>query len=217
MPGTLPYNDFTSVTIRSVAPTVTTVAVSGIRQSKQIAGQYWELETEFASLSRGQFNEIMGFLSRQRNSLFSFDVVVPVISDSAGDIMTLRDLTEGTDAMLVTSSVARGATQLAVDTAYNSALFGSAGLDPARAMLAGDFVRFGNHNKCYQLTENVTFNTTGGGVIKIFPNLIDPVPINTAVTYHTVPFHVFSKNDQQEYQFGIGNENNIVLQLQEAV
>jgi hypothetical protein len=217
MPGTLPYNDFTNVTIRSVAPTVTTLAVSGIRQSKQIAGQYWELDAEFASLGRGEFNEIMGFVSRQRNSLFTFDVVVPVISDSAGDIMKLRSSSQLSDAMVVTSNVARGQTQVAFDTAYDAAFFTAAGLNPARGMLAGDFIRFGNHNKVYQLTENVTFNATGGGFLNFFPNLIDPVPVNTTITYNAVPFTVFSRNDIQEYQFGIGNENIINLQLLEAV
>lgn len=215
MPGTITVNS-SSVTIKSTAPTITTTAVSGVRQSKQIAGQYWEIDAELSQLTRQDFARIMGFISKQRNSLFSFDIIIPVLSDSSGGINTVRLNTSGNDTMAATSNVGVGSSQVAFDTAFSPSDFTQQGVDPDTALFAGDFIRFSNHNKVYQLTEDVVLNSTGGGTLNFFPNLIFPVSSGEEILYYDVPFRVYSKNETQEYGFGIGNANDITLQVKEA-
>lgn len=217
MPGTLPITNFNNVTIKSVAPTITTVAISGQRQSKQVAGQYWEIEADYVPLTRNDFAAVMGFISKQRNSLFSFNVVIPVLSEPAGDIVGVAAANPGLPTtMAVTSNVSTGLSTVAFDTAYTANLF-TGGLSASTAMRAGDFIKFSNHDKVYQITDDVTFNSTGGGTMNIFPNLVDTVTTSTTIVYRSVPFTVFNKNDSQEYQYSVGNENTISLQLQEVV
>tara|TARA_R110000868_G_scaffold64755_2_gene194388 strand:- start:193 stop:849 length:657 start_codon:yes stop_codon:yes gene_type:complete len=218
MPGTLTLTDFASVTVKSIAPTITTIAISGVRQSKQIAGQYWEIDAEYAHLDRKEFARVMGFLSKQRNSLYSFSLIVPVLSNTAGTVATVALANPGdSTVMTITANAATGASTVLFDTAYNSAKFSAAGVSASEGLLAGDFVKFSNHNKVYQLIEDVAFNGSGGGTLTFFPNLTDAVTTSDTVVYTSVPFTVFSKNDTQEYQYGIGGENSVELSLQEAL
>lgn len=217
MPGTLPITDFNNVTFKSVAPTITTVAISGQRQSKQVAGQYWEIEADYVPLSRADFANVMGFMSKQRNSLYSFTVTIPVLSEPSGDVVAVAAANPGlSTTMAVTSNVSTGGSTVAFDTAYNASYF-TGTLSASAGLRAGDFVKFSNHDKVYQITDDVTFNVTGGGTMSIFPNLVDSITTSTTITYRSVPFTVFSKNDSQEYQYSVGGENAITLQLQEAV
>ena len=218
MSGTFPVTDFDNVTIKSTAPTITTVAISGQRQSKQIAGQYFEIDIDLVPLSRAGFASVMGFLSKQRNALLSFQIVIPRISTASGDVVAVGAANTGlSDVMLVTSNVSAGGSTVAFDTAYNSSYF-TGTLSANQGLRAGDFVKFSNHDKVYQITEDVTFNVTGGGTMTIFPNLTDGVVgSTTTITYKDVPFTVFSKNSTQEYAFGTGDNNKISLSLQEAL
>jgi hypothetical protein len=218
MSGTFPLPNFTSVTIKSTAPTITTQAISGQRQAKQVAGQYWEIDAEMASLTRQEFAQVMGFMSLQRNSLYTFTIVIPVLSTATGDILKVAAANPGlSNTMVVASNVAAGGSTVAFDTAYNSNLF-TGGSSASTGMRSGDFVKFSNHDKVYQLTGDVTFNSTGGGTMTIFPNLIDGVVgANTTIVYTDVPFTVYNKNATQEYSYAIGNENQITLNLQENI
>lgn len=218
MSGTFPVTDFNNVTIKSTAPTITTVAISGQRQAKQVAGQYWEIDAELVPLSRQGFASVMGFLSKQRNALLTFQITIPVLSTASGDVVAVGTANPGiSDTMLVTSNVSAGGSTVAFDTAYNANLF-TGGLSASSALRAGDFIKFSNHDKVYQITEDVTFNATGGGTMTIFPNLTDGIVGNTTqISYKNVPFTVFSKNSTQEYAYSTGDNNKITLQLQEAV
>lgn len=218
MPGTLTVNKFRSANIKSVAPTITTTSISGVRQSKQIAGQRWEIDLDFSSLRRDEFAQVMGFIAKQRNGLFNFRVVIPDISEPAGDITVVAAANPGdTTTMTITGNAAVGANTVSFDTAYTSAKFASAGADATKGLQAGDFIRFSNHEKVYQITDSVTFDASGSGDINFFPNLISAVTTSHTIVYQDVPFTVFSKTDTQEYSFGIGGENAVSISLQEAV
>ena len=216
MPGSLSVTKFRNVTIKSVAPSITTTSVSGVRQSKQIAGQYWQMDIDFTSLDRSEFANVMGFISKQRNGLYSFSVTIPDISEPAGDIHKVLEA-GGSSAMDVTSNVATGSSAVAFDTGFTSTDFTNAGADLNVGFRAGDFVKFSNHNKVYQITDDVVWNATGGGTMNIFPNLVDAVTTSDTIVYDDVPFLMFSTADTQEYQYSIGGDNQVSITLQEAV
>jgi hypothetical protein len=217
MPGSLPITDFKNVTIKSVAPTITTVAISGQRQSKQVAGQYWQIDADLVSLTRADFAAVMGFISKQRNGLYSFTAVIPVISEPAGDVKAVAEANPAvSQTMSITANAATGSSSVSFDTAYNSSLF-TGSLSASKGLRAGDFIKFSNHDKVYQITDDVTFSASGGGTINFFPNLTDAVTTSHTITYRSVPFTVFNKNDTQEYEYAIGGDNQITLQLQEAL
>ncbi len=210
MSGTLPVNDFATVTIKNNTPTATSVSLSGRRQSKQLAAQYWTLECEYTALDRSEAAQVMAFLNKQNNSLESFDVVIPQYSRPAGTVAALG----GSPVLSVAANAAISATSITVDfdTITSSNLS-----DATRAFRAGDFIKFSNHNKTYQITDDVTINGSGGGTINIFPGLYTAITTSHDVTYWNVPFTVFNTESTQEYQFTIGDQASITLKLHEAL
>lgn len=217
MPGTLTHNNFKRVAIKSASPTITTVSISGQRQSKGVPAHYWQISAEYATLTREQFSEVMGFLQKQRGSLYQFDVIIPELSRPSGDIrkVTTTPSTWNPTVYTATSYVV-GATSIAITTpGITNTTITNAGGNPANAFRAGDFIKFSNHSKVYQIVENATLSGSSA-TLNIYPALILAVPVSTGITINNVPFQVFNTNDTQEYSFATGRDNNIVLELQEA-
>lgn len=216
MPGTLPYNNFKRVGIKSASPTITTVSISGQRQSKGVPAHYWQISAEYTNLTRQQFNEIMGFLQKQRGSLYQFDVVIPELSRPSGDIRKGYNPNSSQPSCYTTNTLAVGATSVSIVSGVTSSAIASGGGDATKAFRAGDFIKFSNHSKVYQLTENATLSGSSA-TLNFYPGLIVPLTGGvTNITYHDVPFQVFNTNDTQEYSYATGMSNNIILELQEA-
>jgi hypothetical protein len=88
----------------------------------------------------------------------------------------------------------------------------------AVAFRPGDFIRFANHSKVYQITENTAYTSNDYfGDVQFYPALQQDVPAGTQVTVYDVPFEVFNTTDIQEYSFGVADKNKIILQVQEAL
>jgi hypothetical protein len=215
MPGTLPHNNFGKVIIKSAMPTITTISISGQRQSKGVPAQYWKISAEYATLTREQFNEVMGFLQQQRGSLYQFDVIIPELSRSSGEIRRTFNQTT-TQTVNVSAARAVGSTSIPI-TSFNTSASGitSAGGNPAQAFRAGDFIKFASHSKVYQIVENAAMSGSSA-TLNIYPGLIFAVGTSELMTINQVPFQMFNLNDTQEYSYSTGRTNNIVLDLQEA-
>jgi hypothetical protein len=216
MSGTLPVNTFNKITIKNNTPTATSISISGRRQSKQLAAQYWTLDCEYAALDRSESAQVMAFLNLQRNSLSSFDVVLPQYSRSNGTIKTVYNTVDST--ISVSANAAITATSVTINAdVLRPSNFTNAGTTATGALKAGDFVKFTNHNKVYQLTADVTIDSSGTGNLALFPGLYSAVTTTTNLTYWDVPFTVFNSENTQEYQMTVGDVTGITLKLHEAL
>jgi len=216
MSGTLPVNNFNKITIKNNTPTATSISISGRRQSKQLAAQYWTLDCEYAPLDRSESAQVMAFLNQQSNSLSSFDVVLPQYSRPNGTIKTVYGTTNST--ISVAANAAITATSISINAdVLRPSNFVSAGTTATGALKAGDFVKFTNHNKVYQLTADVTIDSSGNGTLNIFPGLYSAVTTTADLTYWDVPFTVFNTENTQEYQMTVGDVTGITLKLHEAL
>jgi hypothetical protein len=216
MSGTLPVNTFNKITIKNNTPTATSISISGRRQSKQLAAQYWTLDCEYAALDRSESAQVMAFLNLQKNSLSSFDVVLPQYSRSNGTIKTVYNTVDST--ISVSANAAITATSVTINAdVLRPSNFTSAGTTATGALKAGDFVKFTNHNKVYQLTADVTIDSSGTGTLALFPGLYSAVTTTTNLTYWDVPFTVFNSENTQEYQMTVGDVTGITLKLHEAL
>lgn len=216
MSGTLTINNFSNVVIRSIAPTVTTIAVSGVRQSKQLAAQYWELDLDYSSLSRADFARVMGFVSKQRVGFGDFQMVVPELSRPAGDIRYIYDSVTPTT-MVASAEAVAGDSYVDFDTGFNASFFTDNGYDNTQGLVAGDFIRFTNHDKVYQLTEDVTFDSVGSGRLNLFPNLVEGVNLNETITFYNVPFKVYLKTQSQDFAYNAERQSTVTLQVRESL
>jgi len=223
MTNILPVNSFKEVTIRSVSPSVTSVAVSGQRQTKSFGSQFWQIQAEYASLTREQFNTVMGFLNKQRGSLFQFQVIIPQISDSGGSFSRAAEVFPDRALVPLTVSTARFIGQNLItlntpSTGITRTQIISTGGDVNKYLITGDFIRFDNHSKVYQIIEDVAASSTSRtSAFSIYPNLYTNVPSGTPTYIYRVPFEVFNQNDSQEYMYSTGDNNSISLDLHEAL
>lgn len=218
MSGTLPNNSFLRVLVRENTPTTTTVAVSGVTQRKQIMTHYFEFELDYPTLTRQESKEIMGFLNKQRNSLYDFTMTLPAIGTTDGTVKTvIADNPATDDTMETTTSYSVGDSTIAFDTDFNSSLFTSSSVSASEGLVAGDFIKFAGHDKVYKVTDDVTFNATGGGTISIFPNLVSAVSSAEEIIYQDVPFKMFSTDVTQEVAYGLSETASIKLKLRESL
>lgn len=216
MSGTLPVNNFSKVTIKNNTPTATSISISGKRQSKQLAAQYWTLDCEYTTLDRSEIAQIMAFLNKQNNSLLSFNVVVPQYSRPNGTIKTVYGTADST--ISVAGNAAIGATTVSMNCdVLRPSNFVSAGTTATGAFKAGDFIKFTDHDKMYQLTEDATVDSSGNLTLNIFPGLYSAVTTSDNLYYYDVPFTVFNLSATQEYELGIGDTAMLTLKLQEAI
>ena len=216
MAGTLPVNDFVRVTMTSNQPGQTSVSISGRRQTKQYATQFWTFDCEYRSLQREDAAKVMAFISKQRNNLLDFDVEMPVFSNTQGTVTTMIE-SEGVSATLnIASNTAAGISTIPVSSQWTSSSFANAGVSANTALKAGDFITFSNHYKTYQITDDVAFDSAGNANISIYPGLISSVTTSHSIDYNNVLFHVFLQDNNQAYEFGTADRSSISLRLQES-
>ena len=218
MAGTLPVAEFVKITMTSVQPGQTTISVSGRRQTRQYATQYWQFDCDYRVLQRSDAAQVMAFLGSQRNNLLDFSITLPEFSDTQGTVTQMLAANASVSPTLtVSSNTAIGSSTVAVGSAWRTANFSAAGVSANTALKAGDFVTFSNHNKIYQLTSDVSVNGgTGAATLNLYPALIGAVTTTTTVNYTDVAFNVFLREGNQAYDFGLGDTSAISLKLQES-
>ena len=85
MSGTFPVSPaFNSVEVNSIQPTFVSRTISGRRQARQIAGQFFTMSATFPPMTRAEFAPISAFIMKQRGQFESFQVVLPVLSSGLG-------------------------------------------------------------------------------------------------------------------------------------
>ena len=180
MSGQLPTSPVArNADVRSEQNTIVSVTTSGRVQARQIDGQKFRISLVYPPMTRSEFAPIKAFLMKQRSRLNTFTVIPPTISNA-----------QGTAAGLPTGTASAGDTSITL---------GGTGTG---SLLAGDYIKFANHDKVYMVVADNSDISTGSLTIE--------PPLRTAVsgadiTYDDVPFTVSLTNDIQEYNIGTTN------------
>lgn len=172
-----PSVPFTSMEIRNNTPTIISTSISGLENRTQVATQYWSFTANFNNIEDSQRRQIMGFLMSKRGSFNAFTIALPEpFKDSSGTYLTspISSITVG----------AAGATTITATGVSSNALI----------LRAGDFIKFGNHNKVYMVTANAT--SVGTTVnINIWPAVRTSV-VGSSLTHKNVEMYVRCSQDQ---------------------
>jgi len=186
MSGSFPSSpEPSSINIKSNQTTMVSVAISGRRQARQLQNQRWSMEVGFPPMTRSEFAPIMAFIVSQRGKKESFQFT-PVIVDDALGVETGTVLVNGVHAV--------GDTTIAMD---------AFAADGSGRFKAGDFIKFGGHNKVYMVVSDVT-SSSNAATVTIEPPLTTALSDDDTVVYNSVPFTVALSNDIQE--FGIPSD-----------
>ena len=191
MSGTYPDEPcFAAVNFRSRRAESRSMSVSMRRQSRSLGGHLWEFTCRYDLMNRTDFAPVDGFLEAQQGTVESFQIVLPVISESTGSV-------QGTPQ--TTGVHAVGETQIN--------LVGFTGTLPV-----GDVIKF-DHDKVYKITQTLT----GPGVLIISPPLRAQVNDGTTLIYDDVPFTVTQAAPIHEYDLSPGVKYAAEVDLVEAV
>ena len=181
MSGSFPSSpEPSSINIKSNQTTMVSVSISGRRQARQLQNQRWSMEVGFPPMTRSEFAPIMAFIVSQRGKKESFQFT-PVIVDDALGVETGTVLVNGVHAV--------GDTTIAMD---------AFAADGSGRFKAGDFIKFGGHNKVYMVVSDVT-SSSNAATVTIEPPLTTALSDNDTVVYDSVPFTVALSNDVQEF------------------
>ena len=181
MSGSFPSSpEPSSINIKSNQTTMVSVAISGRRQARQLQNQRWSMEVGFPPMTRSEFAPIMAFIVKQRGMKESFQFTPVIIDDALG---------VETGTVLVNGSHSVGDTTIAMD---------AFAADGAGRFKAGDFIKFGGHNKVYMVVSDVT-SSSNAATVTIEPPLTTALSDNDTVVYDSVPFTVALSNDIQEF------------------
>tara|TARA_Y100000004_G_scaffold3065_1_gene3650 strand:+ start:396 stop:998 length:603 start_codon:yes stop_codon:yes gene_type:complete len=181
MSGSFPTSPAaSSVTFKSIEPTLVSVAQNLKRQVRRRGGQRWQLDIEFPPMTRSEFAPIYAFAMSQKGQFETFTYIPPVISTSQGDT---------TESPLVDGQVSVGASSATIDglTASESGI-----------IKAGDLFKFSGHSKVYMATADMDADGTGHATLNFAPNLLNVVTNNESIVFASVPFTVsFTQNITQ--------------------
>ena len=198
MSGTLPTSPaFSALNIRSVQPTFVSRTISGRRQARQIAGQFWTMTAAFPAMTRAQFAPIDAFVMKQRGQYESFQVVPPVLNAGLGS-------PAGTPLVNGADQTGRSV----VTDGWNASI---------TIFKAGDFLKFANHDKVYKVVTDATSDGSGDSTITIEPPLVTSPATDSAITYTSVPFTVALTSAIQEFATGTTGLFSFELDMEEVI
>lgn len=186
MSGTLPTSRRpASITVTSWSPTLVSRTQSLRTQRRSRGGQRWKLHCAYGTMERDDYLDLWGFLNAQRGQYSAFTLTLP-----SG--IFPRGTWGGTP--LANGAAAAGASSVAVD-----------GLTISITGIGkrGDFIKFANHSKVYQLTADVNSNGSGQTTLSIMPNLVAAVADNEALTVSAVPFNVVLAADEMALDLSV--------------
>ena len=186
MSGTFPSTPkFMNLSVSSIQPTLEARTISGRRQARQIAGQYWVMTATFPPMTRAEFSPIWAFIITQRGSFDTFLLQPTVHKDTQGNA-------SGSPKVKNASQTGRTITSDGWPTS-------------ATVMKAGDFVKFSGHTKVYLITGDVTSDGSGDASMSIEPALLSSPADNEDVIYNNVPFTVSLGGQVQQFSAGKGD------------
>ena len=151
-------------------------AQSGLTNSRSFGGGLWNISIDLALKTRDEHDVIFAFLNARLGRHERFRVKLPIYCNSksgyAGDIFVKTSEQTG-------SSV----------SAYNM---------PANTLIlkAGDFIKFENYDKVYQVSADITTDGAGEASIPIVPNLVSSPPTDEKIISNDVEFVMRNTTDE---------------------
>lgn len=183
--------EFKAIGVQLNHNVVKSVTRSGRTQVRSIGAAAWSFTAQYNNLTRDELAPVYAFLAGTRGGVDSFTIRPPIISNSRGSA-------SGT--LLTNGGHSAGDRTIAMD--------GISG-----TIKAGDFIKFGNHNKVYMCVSDFT----NAGTMTIEPALNVSVSDGTQVTFNGVPFTMRVARDAQEYKFTGYDTYQFEVDLIEAI
>ena len=173
---------YTTLNFRSVNYMLNNID-SSVRYTQKYLGQRWAFTVESPPLLRSE--AFQNITNRNRPGSLGTGIVPPGIGSTSGTA-------SGTITVELASS-----TDPAYDYTKGSKIIGVSG--GTGTLKKGDLIRFSDHAKVYQLTEDTDLDGSTIDTISIFPGLVQTLSAAT-VSYNNVQINVDQVSDAIEIQ-----------------
>ncbi len=214
---------YSSVSLKSVLPSMTTRTNSGKAIVRNIAGHKWDISLSYNPLTRAEFEPLHAFLLQKKGATSHFFVSLPQYlapQDSAfNTFVTSYNFAP-------TADVAAGADRF--DITNSNYTYTTGDIDQGQALVGDIFsitdTNDTNHKKVYMITrvETNTDQSTGAVAttnlrIHFTPPLQKSVKSTTStIKFKDVQFRVINKNNDIGYSLDVNNLYKLSLSLEEA-
>ena len=196
---------YTVMDLKSVNYNLSNIDSSN-RAFKKHLGQRWSFSLETPPLLRSEAFEIYRIHQRKNRltGTIAEDFVPPVLGTKSGTA-------SGTVTVQLVSSTnptydfTKGTKTIPVNGTATGTL------------KKGDFIKFSDHSKVYQLTSDTNLDGSSVDTISIFPGLLQTLTSGATVTYNNVPFQVTNLNDNLEIEMDIDGYFKYKLDLIENI
>lgn len=192
-----PLVNIERVIFRHIVPTTVSRSISGARQGQDFGGGYWRLSVDLRPLNYREAKRVAAFYNSLNGRVDTFTYYLPDNIETStpyrGDIFV------------------NGASQTGTEINVN-------GMIPARTVLhQGDFIKFENARKVYQVQEDLISDALGEGVLKLHMPIVGTLPINgESVVYRSIPWTVALAEDTLPWDIDAFSRSRFSVELEEV-
>lgn len=189
---------FNAVSFRVNTPSITTETYSGKLRRTGYGNSFYTWQVKYPTLTPGQAGIVTGYLAQTLGPAFSFEIILPEISYS-------KSSNQPTTTPYLSTAASKGDKVVYLDNCGNS-----------KTILAGDFIKFANHSKVYQVVGTATSNSSGEMTLYFSGSLVNDVPISTNLIFNSVKFTAVTENDVQQFDVGGGGMTSLSVNMREV-
>ena len=186
---------FEAVNFTTVTPMLVSETNSGKLRRAGFGHSYYTWEVSYPSLTHTQARTVMGYLAQAAGQLYSFEIVLPLLSTSQAS---------SASSTLNHGSASAGARSVSVT-----------GTNDAQVVKAGDYFKFSGHSKVYQATTDLTLSAGGTGTLNFSGGLVQAITSGT-VTRTGFAWTACLTEDAQEIAYGPGGITRLSIQMREV-
>jgi len=186
---------FSKCRIVSNSPSIATESKALIQHVRAIPAHRWEFTLTTVAMNLEEQRRAMAWAFGLLGRKGVFETTVPRYSKPLGKAL-------GAPTVRANASAGNSIVQL---QGFIGSVIGQ--------LIAGDFIRFSNHNKVYQIQSDVNSNGSGQLTIQIMPQLTTDLPVSTSLIMNSVPFSFRLARDIQEFEASTSGSGFVTYEL----
>jgi hypothetical protein len=196
--------EFESINFKIETPLLKTQTNSGKLTRVAMGHQYYSFTVKYPNMTARDLGQVSGFIALTLGGYSAFEIVLPKISYS-------KSLNPSDSGLTFTVSASTGSGANSVSYSV-----GGSGTGTKEYFAAGDFIRFSNHSKVYQVAQNSTTDSGGAGTLVIGGALVEDITSGATIQRNAVPFTCVMSGDAQEFDTGMGGISSLSLDMREV-
>ena len=189
---------FNAVSFRVNTPTLTSETFSGKIRRTGYGNSFYTWQAKYPILKPTEAGIVTGYLAQTYGPAFSFEIIIPEISNS-------KSINQPTSTPQTSASASKGEKTVTLSNCGANTV-----------LLGGDYIKFDNHSKVYQVVGTATADGSGNMTLYFSGSLVDDVPSGTDLIFNNVRFTAIVDSDFQQFDVGMGGMTSLTVNMREV-